>query len=192
MGQPISNFLSSDSRDLYGKMRRLQCERLCEAWGIPYPANAPKDDIVAILKGNGIDPLKKPPHGEGVKFVEIKVEDENGRLVTMLYPEEKQHYTADKEIDYDVELEKRVKANQSAMDEKDDRIAKLEAMVAQLMRNVTEESEVNSIEEPTNEGLVKSYADMDENWLREECKAKGIKVHHRAGKAKLIEALQNG
>jgi len=191
MGQPISNLLSSDSRDLYGKMRRLQCERLCEAWGIPYPANAPKDDIVAILKGNGIDPLKKPPYGEGVKFVEIKVEDENGRLITMLYPEEKQHYTADKEIDYEAELEKRAKANQSTVDENNElknQIAKLEAMVAELMESKVKTEPLDTI----TLADLPPLEDRDIEDLRQMCAEAGIKVHHRAGKAKLIEALRNG
>lgn len=191
MGQHISSLVSEDSRDLFGKMRRLECEKLCEAWGIPYPANAPKDDIVAILKGNGVDPLKKPPHGEGVKFIEVQVPTEDGKTVTHLYPEQKQHYTADKDIDYEAELEKRAKANQVAMDEKDDRIARLEAMVAQLIAKQPQPEDVNLMDTEELESNP-GYEDMDVEELRTIAKDRGIQVHHKAGKAKLIKALTDG
>jgi hypothetical protein len=178
----ISSLLSSDSRDLFEKMRRLECERLCEAWEIPYPANAPKDDIVAILKGNGVDPLKAPPKGEGVKFVEVQVQTEDGRTVTHLYPEQKKHYTADKDIDYEAVLEQRAKENQAASDQKDQEIAELKAMVMQLMGKTEPDPEAPEMKSV-------NYEDMDIEALREIAESKGIKVHHRAGKSKIIEAL---
>jgi len=181
MSRHISSLVSSDSRDLYQRMRRIDCYKTLEAWGVNYPSGASKDAMVEIMKGNGINPASKPPSGEGVKFIPVQVTDENGNVSTEMYPEVPVHATANKDINYEAILDKVAKEQLKQDEGKDNEIEQLKAQVAKLMAMMGDK-EVSL--EPQID-----YEAMEADELRALAKEKGIKVHHKAGKKKIIEAL---
>jgi len=196
----ISSLVSDDSRNLYDRLRRAQCYRILESYGVPYPSGATKDQMIQIMMGSNIDPTKPGPKGEGVKFVPIQVVvDERGTTRTEMYPEEKAHATAQKYengFDYHSEIEKRVQQNKEALiplepeetKAMNDRMDKLEGLVNKLADIIIAQQAPTTQELESNPG----YEDLEVDELRQIAKDRGIKVHHKAGKAKLIEALKDG
>ena len=174
----ISSLVSTDSRNVYERLRRHQCYKILESYKVSYPVGATKDDMIKIMEGSGINPLKPGPYGEGVKYVKVEVTDEDGKTRYEMYPEERPHATLNKAINYEAEMQKIIKdreAEEAEIAEKDQRIAELEAKINQLL------------EAQTTKDM--DFESLDVDQLRALAKERGVKVHHMAGKKKLIEAL---
>lgn len=185
----ISSLVSTDSRNVYERLRRSQCYKILESYKVSYPSGATKDAMIKIMEGSGINPLKPGPYGEGVKYVQVQVTDEDGKTRVEMYPEERPHATLNKAINYDVEMEKILKERQAEEKVKDDRIAELEQQIQALMDKVGGTVPVE-VAEPVAEFT--DYEAMEVEDLKALAKEKGIKVHHMAGKKKTIEALKAG
>lgn len=191
----ISSLVSTDSRNVYERLRRSQCYKILESYKVSYPSGATKDAMIKIMEGSGINPLKPGPYGEGVKYVQVQVTDEDGKTRVEMYPEERPHATLNKAINYDVEMEKILKERQAEEEkiaEKDQRIAELEEKIAFLMEQKTASNSINDIPETKSADSMPDYEAMEVEDLKALAKEKGIKVHHMAGKKKTIEALKAG
>jgi len=192
MSQHISSLISVDPRTLFERLSRRDVWKLAEAHGISYPPSAPKDAVIKILEANNVNPLAKPPEGDGIKFESINVPMENGSFKQELYPVRKDHATANTDIDYQTRLDnisdKQVAeeaAERKAKDEaQTNEIAELKAMVAQLM------SRGSDIPEP--KVTDNKFSAMKMQDLRKAAKAAGIKVMPTFKKVDLIRMLEDG
>lgn len=96
----ISGLVSSDSRRPIERLRRCKLWQLADARGIQYPSAAPKEEMIKILEGNGIDVTKD------AEWNQVLVQDERGAQHVELYPKEEVHASATKNIDYAQAIEK--------------------------------------------------------------------------------------
>lgn len=105
----LENLISDDSRRPIEKLRRVQIQRLLKANGIQFDVNLPKTALLPILEGSGID-ITKMPDGDPI-LQQVPVQDENGNTKLEYFPAQKEHATANKDIDYDSVIEQTAKNN---------------------------------------------------------------------------------
>lgn len=74
----LSGLVSSDSREPIERLRRARLWQIAEAYGIKYPAGAPKDTMIQLLKGSGVDVTR--PIGD-LQWTMQPQYDENGRQI---------------------------------------------------------------------------------------------------------------
>lgn len=113
----LHQLLSTDSRNALQRTRRSRLYRIADAYKLNYPPGIPADDLRKIIEGNGIDVLKPLPNGGENDWEQVVVENEDGKQSVQLYPKEKPHFTASREIDYDAILAK--KAEEQKQTEKE-------------------------------------------------------------------------
>ena len=88
--------VKEDSRTLLERLRRAQLWDVADHYNIPYPPNASADVLRPILEAANVDVSKV------VDLVAVDVPTEDGKSFRKeVYPMEKDHYTSNKEIDYD-------------------------------------------------------------------------------------------
>lgn len=113
----LHQLLSTDSRNALQRTRRSRLYRIADAYKLNYPPGIPADDLRKIIEGNGIDVLKPLPNGGENDWEQVVVENEDGKQSVQLYPKEKPHFTANREIDYESILAK--KAEEQKQTEKE-------------------------------------------------------------------------
>lgn len=128
--------LSDDSRSALQRTRRTQLYRIANAYKLSFPEGCPADDLRKIIEGHGVDVTRPLPDGADNEWERRIVEDENGKQSIQLYPKEKPHFTANKDIDYESIIQQRAakaeKAQKQAETENEDLRSQLEAMKKQM------------------------------------------------------------
>jgi hypothetical protein len=186
----LEKLVSEDSRLPIQKLRRAQLWKIAKAYDIPFPNGAPASAMIPLLEGNGIDVTKPLPNGES-EFEQVVVRTEKGDVVDLV-PKEKEHYTKNKNINYDLILEKAAKEQEvkhkAETDSLNEKIAHLEAMVAKLLDGKIEKKEEEKEEvfelEPALE-------DMQMHQLKSKCKELGIKQSFTDKKDDLIKKIRD-
>lgn len=165
--------LAEDSRDAWGRLRRIDAKNLLKAHNIQFDQSASKDAMVSIAQANGINPY------DGIEWDQVQVPMENGGFKIERYPKRKAHATLGKDIDYDAEMEKRTKIIDEQKEENDSlkkQVADLTAMVQKLLADKEPESE---------------YAKMGYFDLKRLAKERGHTVLKTMKKPEIIELLEN-
>lgn len=128
--------LSDDSRSALQRTRRTQLYRIANAYKLSFPEGCPADDLRKIIEGHGVDVTRPLPDGADNEWERRIVEDENGKQSIQLYPKEKPHFTANKDIDYETIIQQRAakaeKAQKQAETENEDLRSQLIEMKKQM------------------------------------------------------------
>lgn len=152
----LHELMSDDARRPVQRLRRVQLNKICQAYNIPAPVGAAAETMIALIESSNIDVTKPLPTGD-VVMKQVPVRTESGAVKMELVPEKKPHYSEGKNIDYDTMIETKAKNAdlKSENDELKERLSKLESMMLK-----TSES--------------KPIAKMSMKELRETAKAQGI------------------
>jgi hypothetical protein len=176
--------MSTDTRNVWERMRRRELWKLGKAWGVPYPPGAGKDQMIPILMANNVDPNN--PKG-AFEFEEVPGEDEAGRAIINRYPKRPEHATARQDIDYAQIMESKEVENSSLKDE----VAELKALVEKLTENqITLVKHKEKIGDPLKTSLENKYSDTPWKELRALAKSKGIKLLPKYKREDIIRELE--
>lgn len=153
--------MPADSRSIYDRLRRTDLYKVGKFNNVAFPPNASAKQMRTILQGYDIDPKK------AIEFEKVVTKDENGNTVIEEYPTRKQHYTANKQIDYASEIEKH------------DSVEDIDAAIALLMEKKKKLSGPKTVET------------MDMGDLRAFAKELGVKFQSTTNKQELINLIRN-
>lgn len=119
--------LSFDSRRPIQRLRRCELWRIASHLNVPYPPDAPKEQMIQILESHGVDVTRVP--AEIMRWRDVEQRDELGRVIgSSRVPIRQQHYTAGISIDYAREIEEastRVLVQNRSLEEENARLRKL-------------------------------------------------------------------
>lgn len=169
----LDRLVSEDNRAPLYRLRRHHMQRLLKANGVSFNhETASALDLAKLIEGNGIDITKPLPSGEQL-LRQILVKDEKGNTRVELYPEEKDHATKGKNIDYDAIIKRNAELNSEGDELKNEN--------ADLRRQLDElRAQQNKPVDPT---------EMPMSQLRAYAKSKGLKIGLVTTKTAILEAL---
>ena len=176
--------VTTDTRDDWERLRRIDLWHLADAWNIPYPAGATKIDMISILSANQVNP--NDPRG-AYEWDIVHSQDEMGKPVVSRYPKRKVHATANKDIDYAGILDK--KAQDEMEEERDslrDEVEKLNAMMAAMLK-AQEDTKV-TVDLAEKETV--AYPDMKFHELKKVAKQKGLVIPNTDKKVDILAKLE--
>ena len=184
--------VSTDSRNDWERLRRVDLWHLADAWEIQYPPGATKTDMISILTANSVNP--NDPRG-AFEWDIVHSQDESGHPVVSRYPRRKAHATANKDIDYAGIMDKKAQdemesENQTLKNE----VAEMKKMMAKLLESkstglaITED--VDLTVEATLTTTVENYSGMKFQELRKLAKSKGLVIQNTDKKIEVIAKLE--
>lgn len=138
----LETIINFDSRGPWEKITRWEAYKIADAHKIPYPPNAPLNQMVGILQHQGIDPTSPLPDGS-VEWETIYGVDEKGRQTINRVPKRTQNISASRGIDYEAKLEALAAKNHET-----DVDAKIAAAVNPLSDKVDKLIEMLSAKKP--------------------------------------------
>lgn len=95
---------STDPRNLWQRLRRIDCQKLADVNNIEYDTNWPKTKLVELLKIKDVDPT------QGLDWERMDSQDEEGKTVTQYYPRREIHASAKLGVDATNVLNERIEA----------------------------------------------------------------------------------
>lgn len=157
--------IKEDTRTILERLRRGELRTICKNNNISYNEQQPATLLRQLIEGAGVDPLSP---NNGVEYEEIEIQNDDGSYHKEIYPVQKEHASARKDIDYDKYLS-------SAEDV--DQVQALQDQIKELQKKLeSKETEI-------------PYSDIKMPALRKAAKKKGIKFTPSTKKAELIEGL---
>jgi hypothetical protein len=135
----LESLINSDGRPTLQKIDRWKAYKICKAYQISFPKDAPLSTMVKIIAGAGIDVTKPLPNGEPNEWISLPVMDPrtNAPIGVNMIPKPVVNKTAALNIDYQAEIEKRAKRESDLTKENEnlaEKVARLEAMVKDLTK----------------------------------------------------------
>lgn len=184
----LEALVSDDSRTPIQKLRRSQLWKIAKAYDLSFPIGAPASAMIPIIQGAGIDVTRPLPNGDS-EFELINIPTKNG-FKQELVPKEKDHYTKNRDIDYDSVIEKKAKEQEVIHKQETDslrsEIDELKAMIAQLTGQKLEQK-LEQKEEIFE--LTPNYEDMKYLELRKLATQRGLKQSPTDTKEDLVRML---
>lgn len=176
----LHNLISDDGRSLLGKCKRKELEKIATHLNLTFKHGQPADDLRKLIEASGasLDDVKG-----AIKWQSVQVEDEDGRVRTVDYPEKKPHATAKMEIDYHTLIEQQAQKHSQEVEAKDDKIARLERMVKELADRLGNQDVRKDEHWPNNPEL------MHINALKRKCRELGIPTSKTEKKTEVLEKV---
>jgi len=188
--------VSTDSRNDWEKLRRIDLWHLADAWNVQYPPGATKVDMINLLSANQVNP--NDPRG-AFEWDEVHSQDEMGRPVISRYPKRKAHATASQNIDYDAIMDKQAQEEMESENKTlKDEVAELKAMMAELLKAQGDAPTLDDAphlgdkdkEKISASSEVKTYSEMKFQELRKLAKLKGLVIQNTDKKIDVIAKLE--